>query len=77
MAKIKLFSVNTPTLVAIELLTNGEYFRLNQAGKQGKKTYTADGYCRENKKYTGTDCDDFCAQTFKKKGTLVWIGFDY
>ena len=67
----------TPTLVELKSLANGDFFRRNIKGEQGKTTYTAEGYCRENKKYTGTDYSDMNRQIYLKGDTMVWVGFEF
>jgi hypothetical protein len=62
----------------IETLKKGTLFMLSNTAKPSDKTvYSADGYCRENKKYCGTQQADFCKQIYKKKGTIVYTNFEY
>lgn len=67
------------TAIAIENLPKDEYyFILKPDVKISEKTvYSKDGYCRVNRKYCGTKCSDIGHQIYKKKGTIVYIGFDY
>lgn len=67
------FSGSDHKLKPIEQLKKGEFFRL----KGGKQVYTAEGYCRYNRKYTGTNYDDINRQTYKKKGTLIEYDFEF
>ena len=61
------------TLIAIEKVKKNDFFRLSG----GKQVYQAEGYCRMNKKYCGSSYDDISKCTYKKKGTLVEIDFDF
>lgn len=58
----------------IEDLKKGEYFKLKATSKE---VYQAEGYCRQNKKYTGSAESDISKFTYKKKGTLVETDFEY
>lgn len=60
-------------LVPIEKIKKGEFFRL----KGGKQVYTAEGYCRLNKKYCGQSYDDISKFTYKRKGILVETDFEF
>ncbi|MBP7109816.1 MAG: hypothetical protein KBA90_14750 [Chitinophagaceae bacterium] len=60
-------------LLPIEKVKKNDFFRL----KGGKQVYSADGYCRYNRKYCGTSYDDIGKQTYKKKGTLVEVNFHF
>lgn len=61
------------TLVKIEDVKNGDFFRL----PNGKETFQKDGYCRTNKKYIGQAWSDISKFTMKKKGTMVLTGFEF
>jgi len=58
----------------IETIKSGEFVQ-KKAG--AKKVFEVVGYCRMNKRYMATDCDNFCSEVGFKKGTLVYVGFDY
>lgn len=60
-------------MVKIEQVKKGDFFRL----PNGKETYQMDGYCRMTKKYVGQAWSDISKQTYKKKGTLVLINFEF
>ena len=60
-------------IVAIEQVKKGDFFRL----LKGKEVYLKEEYCRMNKKYVGQAWSDISKWTYKKKGTLVVIGFDF
>lgn len=68
-----------PTLVPIESCKKGDYFMLKPTNKlkQGN-VYCFDGYCNMAKKYTS---HKFCVKPYThramKKGTMVYVGFDY
>jgi len=57
---------------AIENVKN-DFFRL----PFGKEVYRSEGYCRMNKKYTGGAESDISKCTYKKKGTIVEVNFEY
>ena len=67
------------TAIAIDKLPKNEpFFILNADVKISDKTvYRNEGYCRYNKKYCATRRSDSGHQIYKKKGTIVYIGFDY
>lgn len=65
------------TTQAIETLAKGEFVKVIRAGKAGNKVYQVEGYCRFNKAYMVTDCDDVSSEKALKKGTQVAVGFDY
>ena len=67
----------TPTMVAIETLSNHDFFMLKAGNKINDKTvFSFDGYCRYNKKYMGNRCSGE-GERYLKKGTLVLVGFEY
>jgi hypothetical protein len=59
---------------AINELKKGQFFRLLP---NGKETFQYAGYCRETKKYVGESFDDISRYTYKKKGTLVLVDFEF
>ena len=67
------------TAITIDKLPKNEpFFILNPEVKISDSTvYSNEGYCRYNKKYCATQQSNFCHQIYKKKGTIVYIGFDY
>lgn len=58
----------------IEELKKGTFFKRNETAKE---VYSKDGYNRSLKKYTATAESDFCKEIFLKKGTKVFINFEY
>ena len=62
------------TKTTIGSLKKNEFLKLKA---DAKKVYQFDGYCRQNKKYAGTDYDDFCRQVYRKKDCVVYIGFEF
>ena len=66
------------TAIAIEKVKKNDFFILKPDVKISDSTvYSPDGYCRFTKKYAATKQSDHCHQIYKKKGTIVYIGFDY
>ena len=61
------------TQVPVEKIKNGEYVRIQLNGK----TYTKQKFDRENKKYELQGQDDIGNFKYVKKGTLLWVGFEY
>lgn len=60
-------------MVKIEQVKKGDFFRM----PNGKETYQMEGYCRTNKKYVGQAWSDISKWTYKKKGTIVLINFEF
>ncbi len=58
----------------IENVKAGEFVKVSE---NGKRVYTRGDYCRINKMYELIACDDICAWRYVKKGTYVYVGFDY
>jgi len=66
------------TAIAIEKVDKRDFFILNpEVAVSDKTVYTAEGYCRYNKKYCATRWNDIGHQVYKKKGTIVYTGFDF
>lgn len=64
--------------INIENVKKGELFtRKNIETPNEKQVFTADGFCRSSKKYTGTRYSDVCDQVYIKKGTTVYIDFEF
>lgn len=64
----------TEQLMAVELITRGEFVRRKEGAK---KTYQRCGYDRKAKAYCLLDCDDQSREIFVKPGTQLFVGFDY
>lgn len=60
--------------VAIENVKKGDFVRRKA---DAKGTFTAGGYCRCEKKYILNDWDDISRSVYAKKGTIVFIGFNF
>jgi hypothetical protein len=58
---------------AIEKVKKGDYFRLKVNGP----VYVADGYNRSTRKYSAFKFDDINAFVERKKGVIVFTGFDF
>lgn len=64
--------------IEIQKLKKDELFILSKEVKISFNTvYSFDGYCRYNKKYTGTQYGDINKQIYKKKNTIVYIDFEF
>jgi len=61
----------------IEELNKGEFICKIRKGIATKKVYSFEGYCKVNKAYEVIDELDFCADSYLKKGTKVFIAKDY
>lgn len=66
----------------IQNVRKGDFFRLVSfhptAGyKEGRETFTAQGYDHSQKKYIGAAESDISKFTYKRKDTIVSINFDY
>ena len=72
--KHKAHSITAEGYYPIESLSTGEYVKLK---KESSKVWMIDGYCRYNKAYMLCSFDDVGHQTKKKKGTLIYAGFDF
>ena len=62
------------TATAIEKVKKGDFIRRKS---DAKTTYQYEGYCRYNRKYYATDCTDIGKQMYFKKGTIVFIDFEF
>jgi len=60
--------------VAIENVKIGDFFKRKA---DAKKTYKRAAYCKFAKRYIGDDWDDISRCVEIKRGTLVFIGFDF
>ena len=58
----------------IEDLELGEYFKRKESSK---KVWTRQEYDRSEKKYECHDESDISGFMYLKKGTQVYVGFDY
>ncbi len=59
---------------SIETLKKGEFFKRKESAK---KVYEKSVYCRENKKYECVNFDDINDFIYLKKGTKVFVNFDF
>ena len=67
----------TPTMVAIETLSRGDFFMLKADNKiTESNVFCAVGYDTYNKKYLA-DRFNGNGEIYKKKGTLVLVGFEF
>lgn len=57
----------------IEDIKKGEFVRLKLSGK----TYTKQGFDRSSKKYELNDYEGASDYKYVKKGTLMFVGFEY
>ncbi len=58
----------------IETLKKGDFFKRKP---DAKEVYVKADYCREDKKYQATKWSDHCAYLGFKKGTLVFVEFEF
>jgi hypothetical protein len=58
----------------IEDLKKGEFFKLKP---DSSVVYVRGIYIRETKRYESSKFDDINSFTYKKKGTIVYVGFDF
>jgi hypothetical protein len=65
------------TTTTIEKVKKGEFFMLRAGEPKMTNVYTAEGYCRMNRKYTGGKYSDISACVYRKKGTIVYIDFEF
>jgi hypothetical protein len=61
-------------MVNIENLNMGQFFKRKP---DAKKVYVYNGYCRFDKKYVGNDWDDISRDMTFKKGTKVFVEFEF
>lgn len=61
-------------MVPVENVRKGTFVRRTTTAK---KTYQADGYCKLNRKYMFSDYEDSSREIGLKKGTMVFVGFEY
>ena len=66
--------MTTCTSVAIEDVKIGDFFKRKA---DAKKVYRRAAYCKFAKRYIGDDWDDISRNCEVKKGTMVFIGFDF
>jgi len=60
--------------VAIETVKKGDFFRRKP---EAKTTFSREDFCRYSKKYEGQDFEDMNRVCYFKKGTLVFINFEF
>lgn len=60
--------------VKIETLKFGEYFKKKATSK---KIFRLDEFCRFNKAYQATDFEDCSNFIYLKKGTNIFVGFEF
>ncbi len=58
----------------IEDVKRGDFIRRKP---DSHKTYTRDRYCRFEKKYICGDWEDINREILLKRGTVVYIGFEF
>lgn len=58
----------------IEDLKKGEFFKLKP---ESNIVYVRGSYVRETKRYESCKFEDINSFTYKKKGTIVFVGFDF
>jgi hypothetical protein len=61
------------TLKPIHKLKKGDFFRL----VNGVAVYIYEGYCRQNKRYCGTNESNISKQLYKRKGAIIETEFTY
>lgn len=66
-----------PTMVPIETCKNGDFFMLKSTNVvKDSNVFSFDGYCNIAKKYQGSRWTGE-GMTSKKKGTMVYVGFEF
>ena len=60
--------------IKIEDVQRGDFIRRKP---EAKTTFTAAGYCRYEQRYQLDDWDDISRCIYVKKGTEVFVGFDF
>jgi hypothetical protein len=60
--------------IKIEDAKKGDFIRRKP---EAKTTFTAGGYCRFEKRYQLDDWHDISRCIYLKKGTEVYVGFDF
>lgn len=67
-------SITTEQMMPVESIQIGEFVRRKEGAKA---TYRRGEYCKSTKRYALDDYNDASRQVWVRKGTLLFVGFDY